>query len=142
MKYLFDTDHISFLQKRSGPGYTALIARIAQHSPTDLVFCIVSFHEQALGRHAFLNRAPTAARIIHGYSLLMETLQTFMTRPVLPFDAAAKAVFSGLKAQRIRVGTLDLRIAAIALSRSLIVLTRNKRDFGKVPGLVTEDWTI
>ena len=65
-----------------------------------------------------------------------------MTAPVLPFDAAATAVFDGLQAQRIRVETMDLRIAAIALSRGLTLLMRNVRDFGRVPGLVTEDWTI
>jgi tRNA(fMet)-specific endonuclease VapC len=61
---------------------------------------------------------------------------------VLPFDAAASAVFSGLTALRGKVGTMDLRIASIALSRGLIVPTRNTRDFTKVPGLVTEDWTV
>jgi tRNA(fMet)-specific endonuclease VapC len=60
---------------------------------------------------------------------------------VLPFDGAAATVYDGLLAQRIRVGTMDLRIAAIALSRGSIVLTRNLRDFGRVPGLTTEDWT-
>ena len=142
MKYLLDTDHISFLQEQRGPEFTVLSARIAQHPFRDFVFCIVSFHEQTLGGHAFLNRARTAAEVIRGYIQLMDVLNIFMTVPVLPFDAAATAVFAGLQAQHIRVGTMDLRIAAIALSQGLTVLTRNTRDFGRVPGLITEDWTI
>jgi tRNA(fMet)-specific endonuclease VapC len=142
VKYLLDTDHISFLQNRRGPEYVALSARLARYSSADFAFSIVSFHEQMVGGHALLNRARSTAQLIHGYTLLMEMLQSFTSIPVLPFDAAAAAVFDGLQAQRIRVGTMDLRIAALALSRSLVVLTRNLRDFSRVPGLITEDWTI
>ena len=39
-------------------------------------------------------------------------------------------------------GTMDLRLAAIALSQNLTVLTRNLRDFGRVPGLKVEDRTL
>ena len=49
---------------------------------------------------------------------------------------------TALRPQRIRVGTMDLRIASIALSRGLTVLTRNLRDFRRVPGLLAEDWTV
>jgi len=49
MRLLLDTDHISILQKQSGPEYRALMPRIAQASPAELAFCIVSFHEQVLG---------------------------------------------------------------------------------------------
>lgn len=141
MKYLFDTDHITFLQRRSGSEYTAIAARMSQYTATDFVTSVVSFHEQILGGNAFINRPRSAADVIYGYSLILEILQSYGSRVVLPFDAAAEAVFSALKASRIRVGTLDLRIAAIAGSRGLIVLTRNKRDFGKVPVLLIEDWT-
>jgi tRNA(fMet)-specific endonuclease VapC len=111
------------------------------HSPADLAFSVVSFHEQVLGAHTYISRARTTADVTGGYTLLLEILQGFRTAPVLPFDAAAAAVFDDLQAQRVRVATMDLRIAAIALSRGLVLLTRNSRDFPRVPALVTEDWT-
>jgi tRNA(fMet)-specific endonuclease VapC len=142
VKYLLDTDHFSFLQKRRGPDYAALLARMARHSPADFAFSIVSFHEQVLGGHALLNRARTTAYLVHGYAFLLEIFQSYITSTVLPFDAAGAAVFDGLQAQNIRVATMDLRIAAIVLSQGLTLVTRNTRDFGRVPGLVTEDWTV
>jgi len=142
LKYLLDTDHISFLQRRSGPEYAVLATRVAQRSPADFAFPVVSFHEQILGAHTFISRARTAGNVIRGYQLLMEILQGFTAAPVLPFDVAAATVCDGLQAQQVRVATMDLRIAAMALSRGLVLLTRNVRDFSRVPGLVTEDWTI
>lgn len=35
---------------------------------------------------------------------------------------------------------MDLKIASIALANDATVLTRNARDFGKVPNLRIEDW--
>jgi len=61
---------------------------------------------------------------------------------VLAFDDAVSAVFDRLVAQRVRIATMDLRIASIALSQGLTLLTRNKQDFAKVPGLAIEDWTV
>jgi tRNA(fMet)-specific endonuclease VapC len=70
VKYLLDTDHVSVLQQQSGPAYSALSARIAMHSPTDLALSIVSFHEQVLGCHTYINRARGAAEVVRGYSML------------------------------------------------------------------------
>jgi tRNA(fMet)-specific endonuclease VapC len=142
VRYLFDTDHISILQRRSGPEYATLAAQVARQAPADMAYSIVSFHEQVLGAQSYINRARTMLEIIRGYALLAEDLRAFSTAPVLPFDAAAAVIFDNLRAQRVRIATMDLRIAAITLSRSLTLLTRNTRDFGKVPGLVTEDWTL
>lgn len=142
MKYLLDTDHLSMFQRRSGAEFARLSARMALHPPSDFALCIVSFHEQTLGCHTYPSRARTSADVVHGYSLLDRVLDAFATAQVLPFDAAAAAVFDGLPTRRLRLGTMDLRIASIALSRSLTLLSRNVSDFGKVPGLVTEEWTV
>jgi tRNA(fMet)-specific endonuclease VapC len=95
-----------------------------------------------LGAHNFINRARTNTDVICGYTLLLEILQGFTSAPVLPFDAKAIAVFDELRGQRLRVSTMDLRIAAIAISRNLVLLTRNVADFNKIPGLAIEDWTM
>jgi tRNA(fMet)-specific endonuclease VapC len=142
VNYLLDTDHISFLQRRSGSEFTRLVSQMGQHSSADFALSIVSFHEQVLGAHNFINRARTNADMIRGYTLLSEILQGFTIAPVLSFDAGAVAVFFDLRRQGVRVSTMDLRIAAIAISCNLVLLTRNISDFSKVPGLVMEDWTV
>jgi tRNA(fMet)-specific endonuclease VapC len=122
MRYLLDTDHISFLQRRSGLEFKTLVARIARYSATDFGLSIVSFHEQVLGAHNFINRASTNTDLLRGYKLLSETLSGFSEAPVLHFDLEAIAIFDELRSQRVRIATMDLRIASIALSRNLVLL--------------------
>jgi len=141
MRFLLDTDHISVLQKQSGPKYGALIARIAQVPRDDLAFCLVSFHEQVLGCHTYIAKAKTSAAVVRGYEMFDKVLSAFAAAPVLPFDTKASVVFDDLRARRVRIATMDLRIASIALSLRLKLLTCNLRDFAKVPGLDIEDWT-
>jgi tRNA(fMet)-specific endonuclease VapC len=63
---------------------------------------------------------------------------------IVPFDAEAAAVFGRVRAELERIGrpapVADLRIAAIALTRGMTVVTGNVRHFSNVPGLVVEDW--
>lgn len=141
MKYLLDTDHISVLQRRSGPEFAKLSARVSREPRADLGFSIVSFHEQVLGCHAYINRARNVGDVVRGYDMLVRALRQFAAAPVVTFDDRARVVFDGLGSHRLRVGVMDLRIASIALSGGLVLLTRNAADFTRVPGLVIEDWT-
>jgi tRNA(fMet)-specific endonuclease VapC len=58
----------------------------------------------------------------------------------LPFDREAAARFLKLRKQGVRIGTMDLRIACIVMEYDAVLLTRNTRDFEKVPGLKFENW--
>ena len=61
---------------------------------------------------------------------------------ILPYTESANAAVAQLKALRLNVGLADLRIAAIALEHRAVVVTRNRRDFSRVPGLNIEDWSV
>jgi tRNA(fMet)-specific endonuclease VapC len=61
--------------------------------------------------------------------------------PVIGFDDLAATTFQDFKSRKIKLATMDLRIAAIAITKQVILLTRNHKDFAKVPGLTIEDWT-
>jgi len=142
VKYLLDTDHISFLQRRSSSEFSRLTFRMAQHPIADFALSVISFHEQVIGAHSFINRAQTNTDMARGYALLLEILNGFTIAPVLPFDSGAIVIFDEMRKQKVRVATMDLRIAAIAMSNNLVLLTRNIDDFSKVPKLITEDWAV
>nr|MCC5639148.1 hypothetical protein [Nostoc sp. CHAB 5844] len=61
---------------------------------------------------------------------------------LLTFNQEAANHYAQFLYQKIRIGTQDLRIAAIAIANNAILVTRNQRDFSRVPGLQFEDWTI
>ncbi|HLO48498.1 MAG TPA: type II toxin-antitoxin system VapC family toxin [Kamptonema sp.] len=142
MKYLLDTDHLSILQRQTGKDYSNLSTRMAQYPLSDFAVSIVTFHEQMLGCHAYINRARTLNDVVKGYEMMARLVSDFKVLPLVSFDARAATTFEQLKARRIQLAKMDARIAAIALSCGLILLTRNHRDFGKVAGLTIEDWTI
>lgn len=142
MRYLLDTDHLSVLQRQTGDSYANLSRRMTQHSPSDFSISIVTFHEQMLGSHAYINRARSMNEMVKGYRIMSRIVSDFKSLPIVSFDANAATAYSALEPQRIQLAKMDARIAAIALSRQLILLTRNHRDFGKVTDLMIEDWTV
>ena len=142
MKYLLDTDHLSILQRQAGQDYINLSTRMAHYSLSDFAISTVTFHEQMLGSHTYINRARNLNDMVKGYEMMTRLVRDFKVLPLVTFDAGAATALSQLQSQRIQLGKMDARIAAIALSCRLILLTRNQRDFGKVSGLVIEDWTV
>jgi tRNA(fMet)-specific endonuclease VapC len=139
--HLLDTDHLTILQYPTSSEYPILAGHMSRHPAGDVVTSVISVQEQMRGAHTQINRARTSADVVRGYDVISRILRVIAPFTVLPFDDPAAVVSDQLRARRIRIGTMDLRIAAVALSRSLVVVTRNAQDFGQVPGLVTEDWT-
>lgn len=141
MTHLLDTDHLTLLQTRTGSDYGMLSLNMSHHAPGQVGASVVSLHEQALGAHSVINSAKSQAVLLRGYFHLFNVIECYRGLPLLPFDAAAATEFDNLKAAKVRVKTMDLRIAAIALANKLVLVTRNARDFAQVPGLALEDWT-
>jgi tRNA(fMet)-specific endonuclease VapC len=142
MKYLLDTDHLSILQRQAGQDYITLSTRMADYPLSDFAVSTVTFHEQMLGSHAYINRDRNLDDIVRGYAIMARLVSDFKVLPLVSFDTGAATTFEQIQSQRIQLAKMDARIAAIALFRGLILLTRNHRDFGKVGGLLIEDWIV
>ena len=137
---VLDTDHMSLLEW-GGEGSAALRERLADIAPDDVATTIISYEEQMRGWMAYIARAKSLPQQLEAYQRLRRHLENYRQIPVLDFDKAAAAEFQSLRRERIRVGTMDLKIAAIVLSRDATLLSRNVVDFEKIPGLKMEDWT-
>ena len=139
--FVLDTDHMSLLQRGGAEGQR-IWQHIRVHPPDDLATTIISFEEQTRGWLARIAQATTMQRQIADYGELKQLLQDYCNIAVLAYDVRAVAEFEHLRQLKIRVGTMDLKIAAIALVNSATLVTRNLSDFGKVSGLKTDDWSF
>jgi tRNA(fMet)-specific endonuclease VapC len=135
--YVFDTDHLSLY----GRNLPTIVARVGQ-TQIRLTTTAVNVEEQVRGRLKQLAEVKDDERRALAYRWLTETVQLLSGFQVLQYDDRAQTIFRDLKAQRLRVGTQDLRIGAIVLAHQGILLTRNRRDFEQIPGLVIEDWAM
>lgn len=134
--YILDTDHASLFQRR----HPHVVQRVLALPDEDLAITIVSAEEQLRGWLSVIRRA-SGDRLVAAYDLFHQTLGYFRTIRLLDFDAAALDRYEGLRQAKIRIGTKDLRIAAIVLATGGILVTRNTGDFSRVPDLAFEDWT-
>ncbi len=140
MTHLLDTDHISVLQRPGSREHAFLLTNLAVHPPTDVVMCVVGYHEQSLGCNNLISQARTDQALLRGYRLFFELIEEYRRYPLLEFDAPAIGLFNRLRSVKVRIGTMDLRIASIALAHDLPVVTANSSDFALVPGLRLENW--
>jgi tRNA(fMet)-specific endonuclease VapC len=141
MAAILDSDVLSILQRRSEPECIRLENRLGEISSADVFTTIVTFQEQMRGWLAVLHKARTDRPLLLAYIELQSMLRDFCHLSILPFDADALSVFKVLRRRRIRIGTMDLRIASIALATRSTLVSRNLRDFQQVPDLRVEDWT-
>ncbi|HSK72031.1 MAG TPA: type II toxin-antitoxin system VapC family toxin [Pyrinomonadaceae bacterium] len=138
---ILDTDCLSLLNRESIVESSVLRQNLERFSPDDLFTTIITFEEQMRGWLAFVAKAKTLDQQIYAYEKLHRFLESYRNTTVLDFDENAAKVFQDLKAQKIRIGIMDLKIASIAIANQAILVSRNLKDFEQVPNLSVQDWT-
>jgi tRNA(fMet)-specific endonuclease VapC len=136
--WILDTDHLSLLQR----GHPTIRKQISAIRAEQIAITIISAEEQIRGRLNVIRQAKSSNQLVLPYQRLRELLEDLDTINLLDFTLDASVVYDELVRQKIRIGTQDLRIAAIAIAVKGTIVTRNQRDFEKVPGLQLDNWTI
>ncbi|WP_394795214.1 type II toxin-antitoxin system VapC family toxin [Armatimonas sp.] len=139
--YLLDTDHISLID-RAGDEGQRIIHRLAGLPEEEVAVSVVSYEEQTRGLLAQVARIRAVDQQVAWYERMERLLHFYSAMPLVSFDSLVVNQFQTLWVQRIRIGTMDLKIAATALAHNATLLTRNTQDFSKVPGLLVEDWSL
>jgi len=135
---VLDTDHFSEWERALDPGLK-LRARIEAERP-DVSVSVITVQEQLSGWLAEINRQHNPLRQVQPYDRLRRQIESLGNWTVLPFDEDSARLFTAFRQQGIRIGSMDLKIACIALAYDVTLLTRNRVDFAQVPGLKFENW--
>jgi len=131
LRYMLDTNICIFTIKNRPQRVREAFIRFQDQ----LCVSSVTMMELVYGAEKSANPGKNLA-IVEGFSSRLE---------VLPYDEPAASHTGELRAELGRLGTpvgpYDALIAGHARSRGLIVVTNNRREFDRVPGLRVEDWT-
>jgi tRNA(fMet)-specific endonuclease VapC len=134
--YVLDTDILTLYQL----GNSAVCQQVAMHSPDQLAVTIISVEEQLSGWYTLRRRVKKRDQLAYVYERFSENVRFLSQLNVISFTEPAIERFESLLAMKLQVKAMDLRIAAIALDRQGTVVTRNLRDFQRIPSLTVENW--
>jgi tRNA(fMet)-specific endonuclease VapC len=137
---LLDTDHLTALKYPDHERYATLTSRLEVSPDQDIGTTVISLEEQFRGWMALIARERKVQRQTGPYAELVNLFNFFARFTLLPFDDRAATEFERLRSAGVRIGSMDLKIASIALVHDALLLTANRRDFEKVPGLRFENW--
>ena len=137
---VFDTDVLTDIL-RGVPGIVerAMLIRLEEQA-----IPIVGAEEILRGRLNAIRQAEAGKLFIsiaRAYELMRTSLSDFRNVTILPYTDRAELLFQKWRSQKIRVATHDLRIAALCVDHDAKLVSRNRRDFDLVPGLMVEYWT-
>jgi tRNA(fMet)-specific endonuclease VapC len=125
---ILDTSVLIEWERRAG----SLEAYAANHPDEPVGLSVITAAELLHGVY----RADTPVRRVRRSAYVEQILSSF---PLYDFDLTMGRVYAELWATLERRGTRvsahDLFIGATALARGETVVTLNRRDFGKIPGL-------
>jgi tRNA(fMet)-specific endonuclease VapC len=136
--YVFDTDTLTLF----GRLHPVVVRNVMLHLADDIRVTAVKVEEQVGGWYSAIRAARTPQQIEAAFTRFTDSVRELAGWDALPFTAAAVTRFQDLLRQKLNVGGNDLRIASIALEFGATVVTRNPRDFRRIPGVPCEDWSV
>jgi tRNA(fMet)-specific endonuclease VapC len=136
--YLFDTDTLTLYERM----HPLVVRNVFHHLADDIRVTSITVEEQLGGWFAMIRAARTAQQIETAHIRMSEAVRLLAGWDAVPFTTPAVARFQDLLRRKLNIGGNDLRIAAIALEIGAIVVTRNRRDFSRIPGVQCEDWSV
>lgn len=138
--YVIDTDTLSLAETNHPLVVPAIRSyRTAGHA---LGLAIITVEEKSLGLISACRAARGPAAFARASRLYADAVALWGQFSIHPQTVSSLAIYDQLVALRLNVGRNDLRIASVALDLGAIVVTRNRRDFGRVPGLPVGDWSV
>jgi tRNA(fMet)-specific endonuclease VapC len=137
---LLDTDHLTVLKYTDSERYVRLHGRLLAAAPELIGTTIVNVEEQMRGWLAAIAKEKKLLRQITAYRELTDLFDFFAKLNIISLSAEAVDLFNGFRKSGIKIGTMDLKMACIAMANNVLFLTANRRDFEKVPGLRFENW--
>jgi tRNA(fMet)-specific endonuclease VapC len=136
--YVLDTDTLTLFQEND----PVVVQRVLQHPRADLALAVLSVEEQLSGWYTRLRRAKKREELARVYGRMTATLESLARFQILSFTEPGIVRYEQLFALKLQVAKMDLRIAAVVLDCGGTLVTRNQRDFQRIPGLPLVDWSV
>lgn len=137
---LLDTNHLTALKYRQHPRSIKLARRLMESGDEFITTTVIAYEEQHRGWLALLAQNTDPVKQVGVYQELSALARFFAQWRLVDYDEPAARRVQSFRQAGIRVGTMDLKMAAIAVQHDALFLTANQRDFSRVPGLRHENW--
>ncbi len=124
-------------------GNTSFEARLSRIPVYHQTLPVIVVEEIMRGRLNVIRRAEAdkaKVDVDFAYQLFQQTFEDLRHIQILPYTSEAESQFRQWKKEKMRVSTHDLRIAAICVVNHATLISKNRQDFEKIPGLMIEYW--
>src|SRR5262245_17379188 len=118
MVVILDTNHLAELDR--GSAFGTRLEQRCMKAKAEMFSTIISMEEIVQGWLTLLKKQRTATAEVAVYARLQRTIKTYSDWDILPFDDDAVVEFERLKKLRLKIGTMDLKIASIALAHDAL----------------------
>ncbi len=136
--HLLDTNILTALHA----GNSRVVEHLKHLDDPDIATTLITKIELLRGRMDFLLKATDGQALLRAQDLLFLTEALLREINIVPFDQSAIEQFERLIDDRSlrKMGRADLQIASIALAHRATLVTRNLKDFRRVPNLQLINW--